>query len=243
MSDIEHSGDLADFLNYASIEAGMEIITENGIRLGWTIAVAYNSQSGSAQVLFADSIHPMLNFCSSIYQLPILAIVTIGHNRILTRGDVIPDIIEIKVGILRSLNSVDSLNTKIERKQPSYQRLVTHSQVPIYEKVEIDSRRERLLVLNEAKVRERQLATDSDNSIEQIDWANDGWEYNMNRIDRDEDFWGDNMDWNDDAPNDFDNNRGDDEDLPGAAVLRPKKPNPNLPPSMILVDDDGRENF
>jgi hypothetical protein len=221
MSDIEHSGDLAYFLNYASIEAGMEIITENGIRLGRTISVNYNSQSGSAQLLFADSIHPMLNFCSSIYQLPILAIVTIGHNRILTRGDVIPDIIETKVGILRSLKLVDSLNTKIERKQPSYQRLVTHRQVPIYKGVKIDG----------------QLATDFDNSIDRIDWANDGWEYNMDRIDRDEDFWSDdNTDWNDKDPNDFDNDRWNDDNLPGAGVLRPKKPNPNLPPSMMLGD-------
>jgi hypothetical protein len=221
MSDIEHSEDLADFLNYDSIEAGMEIITENGIRLGWIIAVAYNSQSVSAQVLFADSIHPMLNFCSSIYQLPILAIVTIGHNRILTRGDVVPDIIETKVGILRSLNLVDSLNNKLDRKKLSYHRI--ESAKPSYHRSGLAE----------------PVALDFDNSIDKIDWANDGWEYNMDRIDRDEDFWSDdNIDWNDDDPNHFDNDRWNDDDLPGAGVLRPKKPNPNLPPSMILVDDD-----
>jgi sporulation protein YlmC with PRC-barrel domain len=220
VSDIEHSGDLADLLNYAQIQSGMEIITENGIRLGQTISIDRNSQSGSAQLLFVDSIHPMLNFYASIYQIPILAIIAIGHNRILTRGDIIPEIIETKVGIFRSLNLVDSLNTKLDRKKLSYHRI------------------ERASSYHRSGLAER-VALDFDNSIEQIDWANDGWEYNMDRIDRDEDFWfDDNLDWNDDDPNIFDNDRWDDDDLPGAGVLRPKKPNPNLPPSMILVDDE-----
>jgi sporulation protein YlmC with PRC-barrel domain len=222
MSDIEHSEDLAVLPNYNSIKAGMEIITENAVRLGRIISIDNKSHSGSSRVLFVDSIHPLLNFCSSIYEIPAVSIVTIGNNRIIIGGDVIPEIVETRVGILRSLGLVDSLNTKIERRKPSYRRLATHNQSYC-----------------------KRSAITLDNSIdspevtlrEQIDWANDGWEYNLNPIDRHDDIWGDNMDWNDDDPNNWDNNN-DDDDLPGASVLRPKKPNPNLPPSLMLVDED-----
>ncbi len=220
MSDIEHSRDLAES-NCSSIEAGMEIITGNGIILGRAISGCYHPESDSFRILFVDSIHPILNFCSSIYEISAVSIVTIGHNRIVISGDVMPEIVETRVGIFRSLGLVSSLNTKIENKKPSYHRLTI-----TYGKLANDQR----------------AATESDNSLdspeatlhEQIDWANDGWEYNMDRTDRDEDFWDDNLDWNDDDPNDFDNHRWDNDDLPGAGVLRPKKPNPNLPPSLIL---------
>jgi hypothetical protein len=231
MSDIEHSEDLAESQIYPTIEAGMEIIAGNGIILGRAISGDYSPQCDSFRLLFVDSIHPILNFCSSIYELPAVSIVTIGHNRIVIDGDVIPEIVETRVGMFRFLGLVSSLNAKIERKKRSYQRLSIVSKKPAYHRLAIDSPEERL--------RQRRVPIEPDNSfqrvsqqrIELIDWANDGWEYNIDRIDRIEDFWGDNLDWNDD-------DRWDDDDLPGAGVLRPKKPNPNLPPSMILVDDD-----
>jgi hypothetical protein len=236
MSDLEHSGDLAQSHNYPSIEAGMEIIAGNGTILGRTISGEYHPQSDSFRILFVDSIHPMLNFCSSVYEIPAVSIVTIGHNRIVIGGDVIPEIVETRVGIFRLLGLVGSLNTKIDRKKPAYQRLAIAIEKPAYHRLTIDSPEERS--------RQRQLAIEPDNSTERIDWANDGWEYNMDRIDRDEEFWAyDNMDessWDDEW---HDDDRRDDDDLPGAGVLRPKKPNPNLPPSMMLVDDDDRENF
>ena len=185
MSNLEHSRDLAQLPKYSSIEAGMEIIAGNGIILGRSISGEYDTQSDSFRILFVDSIHPILNFCSSIYEMPAVSIATIGHNRIIIAGDIMPEIVEIKVSIFRSLGLVGSLNTKIEQRKPSYQRLAIDRRLPI------DSS-------------ERQLA------IEPIDWANDGWEYD------------------------------DDDDLPGAKVLKPKKPNPNLPSSTILVDDDDR---
>ncbi len=229
MSDIEHSEDLAESQIYPSIEAGMEIITGNGIILGRAISGHYDSQSDSFRLLFVDSIHPILNFCSSIYELPAVSIVTIGHNRIVIAGDVMPEIMETRVGIFRFMGLVASLNSKMEHKQRSYHRIERKN--PTYHRLEIDSPEERL--------RQRQVAIEANNLTDRIDWANDGWEYNMDRIDRGEDFWSDNLDWNDDDddPNDFDNDRTDD-DLPGAGVLRPKKPNPNLPPLMMLVDED-----
>ena len=230
MSDIEHSKDLAESQAYPTIEAGMEIIAGNGIILGRLISGYYSPQSDSFRLLFVDSIHPILNFCSSIYELPAVSIVTIGHNRIVIAGDVIPEIIETRVGIFRFIGLVASLNGKIERKQRSYHRIERKNST--YQRLTVDSPEERL--------RQRQVAIEANNLTDRIDWANDGWEYNMDRIDRDEDFWSDNLDWNDDDPNDFDNDRTDDEDLPGAGVLRPKKPNPNLPSLMILVDEDER---
>jgi hypothetical protein len=222
MSDLEHSGDLSESQKYPSIEAGMEIIAGNGTILGRTISGDYHPQSDSFRILFVDSIHPFLNFCSSIYEIPAVSIVTSGHNLIVTGGDVIPEIVETRVGIFRLLGLVGSLNTKIEQKKPAYQRLAIAIDKPAYHRLTI----------------ERQLAIEHDNSIDLIDWANDGWEYNMDRIDRDEEFWSDdNIDegnWDDELHDD----RRNDDDLPGAGVLRPKKPNPNLPPSMMLVDDD-----
>jgi hypothetical protein len=228
MSDIEHSKDLAESETYPSVEAGMEIITGNGIILGRAISGDYDPQSESFRLLFFDSIHPILNFCSSIYELPTVSILTIGHNRIVIAGDVIPEIVETRVGIFRFIGLVASLNSKIERKKRSYHQIERKNLN--YHRLEIDSPEERL--------RQRRVAIEANNSTDRIDWANDGWEYNMDKIDRDEDFWSDNLDWNDDDPNDFDKDRTDDEDLPGAGVLRPKKPNPNLPPLMMLVDDD-----
>jgi hypothetical protein len=224
MSHLEHSGDLSELQKYPSIEAGMEIIAVNGTILGRAISGEYHPQSDSFRILFVDSIHPMLNFCSSVYEIPAVSIVTIGHNRIVIGGDVIPEIVEARVGIFRLLGLVGSLNTKIEQKKPAYRRLAIASNKSAYHRLKIDS--------PEATLRER------------IDWANDGWEYNMDRIDRDEEFWAyDSMDessWDDEW---HDDDRRDDDDLPGAGVLRPKKPNPNLPPSIMLVDDDDRGNF
>jgi tRNA-binding EMAP/Myf-like protein len=215
MSDIEHSGDLAalSLSNYSSIKAGMEIIAGDATILGRIVSVNYHLQSDSFRILFVDSIHPMLNFCSSIYEMSAVSIVSIGENLIVIAGDVIPEIVEVKLGIFRSVGLVSSLTTKIESKKPSYKRI--ESKKSSYYKSGIAKR----------------VSIDFDDSIERIDWANDGREYGMDKIDRDEDFWGDNLDWND-------GDRWNDDDLPGAGVLRPKKPNPNLPPSMILVDDD-----
>jgi hypothetical protein len=215
MSDLEHLGDLAQSPNYPSIEAGMEIIAGNGTILGRTISGEYHPQSDSFRILFVDSIHPLLNLCSSIYEIPTVSIVTSGYNRIVIGGDIIPEIVEARVGIFRLLGLVSSLNTKIEQKKPAYRRLAIASTKSAYHRLAIDS--------PETTLRER------------IDWANDGWEYNMDRIDRDEEFWSDdNIDessWDDEW---HDDDRNDDDDLPGAAVLRPKKPNPNLPSSMML---------
>jgi hypothetical protein len=225
MSDIEHSEDLAILPNYPDIEAGMEIITGNGIILGRAISGYYNSQRDSFRLLFVESIHPILNFCSSIYEISAVSIVTIGNNRIIIGGDVIPEIVETRVGIFRFLGLVSSLNTKIESKKPSYHRI--ESNKPSYHRLIIDRRAE--------------IEPDNSPTVtlrKQIDWANDGSEYNMDRIDRDEEFWSyDNIDegnWDEEL---YDDGRTDDEDLPGASVLRPKKPNPNLPPSLMLVDD------
>jgi hypothetical protein len=228
MSDIEHSADLAALLNYSSVKAGMEIIAGDATILGRIVSVDYHPQSDSFRILFVDSIHPMLNFCSSIYEMSAVSIVSIGENLIVIGGDVIPEIVEVKVGIFRSLGLVSSLNTKIHRKKPSYHRI--ESQQISYQ---------RLANRKSAIEPDNSLAEPLQRRIDRIDWANDGSEYNMDRIDRDEDFWSyDNLDWNDDNPNDFDNDLWHDDDLPGTGVLRPKKPNPNLPPSMILVDDD-----
>jgi hypothetical protein len=228
MSDIEHSGDLAALLNYSSIKAGMEIIAGDATILGRIVSVDCRSQTDSFRILFVDSIHPMLNFCSSVYEISAVSIVSIGENLIVIGGDVIPEIVEVKVGIFRSVGLVSSLNTKIDRKKLSYHRI--ESQQISYH---------RLADRKSAIEPDNSLAEHLQRRIEKIDWANDGSEYNMDRIDRDEDFWSyDSLDWNDDNPNDFDNDRWHDDDLPGAGVLRPKKPNPNLPPAMILVDDD-----
>ncbi len=212
MSNIEHSENLAPSQTHPSIKAGMEIITGNGIILGRTVSGYYHPQTDSFRILFADSIHPMLNFCSSIYELPAVSIVTIGHDRIVISGDVMPEIVEIRAGMFRFLGLV-ALNTKLESKKPSYHRSAIEPANSFAEPL---------------------------GGIDRIDWANDGQEYNIDKIDSGENFWYDNINENNWDIESYDEDRGNDDDLPGAPVLRPKKPNPNLPPSLMLVDDEPR---
>jgi hypothetical protein len=124
MSDLE---DLSIEPDYSVIVPGMEIITEDAMILGRIISVEFSSRRGSPNIFFVDTIYPILNLFSSVYQMSALEIVTIGHDRIILAKDALSRITEIKAGVFRSIGFADSLNTKTEKRKLSYQRVTVRS--------------------------------------------------------------------------------------------------------------------
>jgi hypothetical protein len=146
-----------------NIQSGMGIVIQNKMIVGSIKSVIHDSQ-GDFYILFSDNNCPTLDLFSSIYKISSSEITDVfDDDFIVVVDDFDTRIVEIRLGILRSIGLVDSLNNKINKERLSYQAPVI-------------------------------------TSIDSID--------------------------------------GYDDNLPGAGVLRPKKPNPNLPPAMILVDND-----
>jgi hypothetical protein len=183
MSDAIDSAYLPVEPDYTLIKPGMEVITEDAMMLGRVISIEPRSHRGAPNILFADTIHPLLNLYSSVYQISALEIATLGHHRIILAKDAIERIIEIKLGIFRAIGLGDSLSTRIKKKQAAYKqaKLVSQKSIDRYSSEPLNT-----------------------------------W---------DDEFWNED-DLSDDEP-------------PYSRVPVPKKPNPNLPPLMMAVSEDG----
>ncbi len=127
MSDPQQLAYLPVEPDYSAIVPGMEIITDDALILGRIISVEFSSRRGSPNIFFVDTIHPVLKLLASTYQMSGLEVATIGHNRIILAKDAIERIVEVKVGVFRSIGLVDSLTTKIGKKRALYHRLTSHS--------------------------------------------------------------------------------------------------------------------
>lgn len=187
MSDPEHLAYSVE-PDYRLVKPGMEIITEDAMILGRIISIESSSHRGSPNIFFVDTVHPVLNLFSSVYQISALEIATVGHHRIILAKDALNRIVKIKSGLIESFGLFNSLHTKIENKKISWK------QAKLVSKRSIDP-----------NSRDR-------SSI---------W---------DDDLWGE----------DNGRDRSDDEP-PYSRVTVPKKPNPNLPPLMMVADEDGND--
>ncbi len=221
MSELEHSDLGLAVPNYALIKAGMEIITEHAIILGRITSVSYNSEEKLLDLFFVNSIHPILNIFSSVYRISGVEVVTIGTDRILVPADVILKTIEVKVSIFRSIGWVESLDTKIARKRIYYNLSTIDKKKTYYQLSRIDRADENA---SDSLVEPLLCGIDPTN------WAEDGRDDYID-WDNDNDIWDNNID-------PFDR---DDDEPPYASVLAPKKPNPNLPPSLMVMDDDDND--
>jgi hypothetical protein len=83
MSDPEHFVEP----DYSLVKPGMEIITEDAMILGRIISIEPSSHRGSPNIFFVDTVHPLLNLFSSVYQISALEIATVGHHRIILAKD------------------------------------------------------------------------------------------------------------------------------------------------------------
>jgi hypothetical protein len=183
MSDREQLAYLSVEPDYSLVTPGMEIITEDAMILGRIISIEPSSNRGSPNIFFVDTIHPLLNLFSSVYQISALDIATVGHHRIILAKDALNRIVKIKSGLLESFGLFNSLHTKIENKKISWKQAKLVSKKSI----------------------------DPNSSNRSTLWDDDNWR---------------------DRP---------DDDPPYSRVTVPKKPNPNLPPLMMVADEDGND--
>jgi hypothetical protein len=179
MSDPEDLAHLSVEPDYSLVKPGMEIITEEAMILGRIISIEPSSQRGAPNIFFVDTVHPLLNLFSSVYQMSALEIATVGHHRIILAKDAFNRIVKIKSGLLESSGFSNSLHTKIENKK------IYWKQAKLVSKISVDP--------------------------EDDLWGEDNWR------------------------------GGSDDEPPYSKVPVPKKPNPNLPPLMMVVAEDGND--
>jgi hypothetical protein len=193
MSDPEHLAYSSVDPEYRLVELGMEIITEDAMILGRIISIEPSSHRGSPNIFFVNTIHPLLNLFSSVYQISASDIATVGHHRIILAKDALNRIVKIKSGLLESSGLFNSLHTKIENKKISWKQatLVSKKSIDPYSG-------------------DRSTIWDEDLSEDDL-WDEDNWR---------------------DRP---------DDEPPYSRVTVPKKPNPNLPPLVMVVDKDGND--